>query len=996
MMLCMALLTLSKSSYSQWTNLILNPSFESGTVPPGSTTPLDPIGNYVTNWTVGCGSPAGSPDIFDPSAPPCGNPTSVDAPNNKWGSLNAFLGSRYVGFTNGEPVLGSLSQTLVAGCTYRVRMRVAESTIIYGNCGVNNQSNTADMVIEVRLRNSVNTCNAGSLLLYTSGTFNTTSWNYFDYTFVATAAMTAYDRIEFKCETTTIIQGNPYSRPVYLDDVGLDKASVAITVVSGGTTVCAGTEVNLSAVNGGTWTASPNDPTLAGQQNNASIFVTPLVTTTYTNTASCSNAQVTITVNPSPVVNLGPDQSVCGGTNIFAGNGFSSYVWTMPNCPYGGANASACVTGNYCVTVSNSSGCTASDCVFITVLPVPNINITSNPSNPCPGDPVQLTAGGTCQGVCQYAWSNGASGQIITVNPTVNTTYTVTATNSSGCTDTDSELITVNPNCLVNQFCKYIQRVGFKDTGAAIEQTADGGFVVVGSMNENSTDRDLYFAKFDANYNIVPGSRKRIGDNSTATLYTDVAYSVVIGSDAYFVIGESRNNTTGDKDVFVARINSTTFVLDWANRYGGTRNEAGIEGVLATSPTGAITLIIVGQTNQVSVTNDDVFALKINTTAASLGSIVTLNTYKVLGAGANEMGTGIKKVSGVFEYIVTARYIAAGNEDIFCFKIQDNLTPAPGATPFRSNGNGNDYAFGLEEIGSNVYLIGKTSTWGTTTNQDIYLLEVNKNTLVPSGPSRTFAVTSTSIEQAYKGQVTTDGNMVIVGDYQTTTPSVTPTKGLAIKVRINPGQLDHLTNMWQIALTNANSNSFFNVSPLAPNHVGITGKYGISSTDEDIFISKVNDLNPLATTCCFKAPVMTSSSGKSTITVTLDPKTDVWTVTAHKKEVQTGVVITNCIDYSLTGNKLMDIPSAIEYSSVGNAMQVYPNPNNGIFKLQLTDETDVIQHLSIIDITGREVKVIWKTGSIVELNLEQEPAGIYFLNVITNTGRYTSRISVNK
>ncbi|MBK7391541.1 MAG: T9SS type A sorting domain-containing protein [Bacteroidetes bacterium] len=64
--------------------------------------------------------------------------------------------------------------------------------------------------------------------------------------------------------------------------------------------------------------------------------------------------------------------------------------------------------------------------------------------------------------------------------------------------------------------------------------------------------------------------------------------------------------------------------------------------------------------------------------------------------------------------------------------------------------------------------------------------------------------------------------------------------------------------------------------------------------------------------------------------------------------------------------------------------------------MQLTDETDVIQHLSIIDITGREVKVIWKTGSIVELNLEQEPAGIYFLNVITNTGRYTSRISVNK
>ncbi|MBL7913568.1 MAG: T9SS type A sorting domain-containing protein [Bacteroidia bacterium] len=685
--------------------------------------------------------------------------------------------------------------------------------------------------------------------------------------------------------------------------------------------------------------------------------------------------------------------------NCWLPSDIASYTWT-PSAGLSNANipnptVSTNVDRNYSISM-NIAACnlTLNDNSLVDVPAAPAVSILFGPPNPCPGDPVNLGLMGGCIG-CQYLWSDGSISSSTTVYPTTNTTYSVTVTNPSGCIGTASQLITVNPNCLVNQFCKYIQRVGFLDTGAAIEQTADGGFVVVGSMNESSTDRDLYFAKFDANYNIVPGSRKRIGDNSTATLFTDVAYSIVIGSDAYFVIGESRNNTTGDKDVFVARINSTTYTLDWANRYGGTRNEAGIEGVLASSPTGAVTLIIVGQTNHVSVTNDDVFALKINTTAASLGSLVTLNTYKVFGAGANEMGTGIKKVSGVFEYIVTARYIAAGNEDIFCFKIQDNLTPAPGATPFRSNGNGNDYAFGLEEIGNNVYLIGRTSTWGTTTNQDIYLLEVNKTTLAPTGPSRTFAVNSTSIEQAYKGQVTTDGNMVIVGDYQTTTPTTTPTKGLAIKVRINPGQLDHLTNMWQIALTNANSNAFYNVSPLGANHVAITGKYGISSTDEDIFISKVNDLNPLATSCCFKAPVMTSSSGKSTIAVTLDPKNDVWTVTAHKKEIQTGTVITNCIDYSVDGNRIMDIPSAIEFSSVENAMQVYPNPNNGIFSVKLSNPEDLIEHVRVIDATGREVKVQWKSGNTIELNLEQEAAGIYFLDVISTNGRYSSRISVH-
>lgn len=676
----------------------------------------------------------------------------------------------------------------------------------------------------------------------------------------------------------------------------------------------------------------------------------------------------------------------------------ASYTWT-PSAGLSNANipnptVSTNIDRNYNISMNIAAcGLTLNDNSLVDVPVAPAPSILFGPPNPCPGDAVNLGLIGGCGG-CTYLWSNGATTSGTTVYPNSNTTYSVTVTNPSGCIGSASQLVTVNPNCLVNQFCKYIQRVGFLDTGAAIEQTADGGFVVVGSMNESSTDRDLYFAKFDANYNIVPGSRKRIGDNSTATLYTDVAYSVVVGSDAYFVVGESRNNTTGDKDVFVARINASNFSLDWANRYGGTRNEAGIEATLATSPTGAVTLIVVGQTNHISVSNDDVFALKINTTAASMGSFIAMNTYKVLGAGASEMGTGIKKLSGVNEYIITARYIASGNEDIFCFKIADNLTPAVGATPFRSNGNGNDYAFGLEEIGSNVYLIGKTSTWGTITNQDIYVLEVNKTSLVPTGPSRTFAVTSTTVEQAYKGQVTTDGNMVIVGDYQTTTPTVTPTKGLAIKVRINPGQPDHLTNMWQIALTSSNANAFYNVSPLAPNHVAITGKYGISSSDEDIFISKVNDLDPLATLCCFKAPNMTSSSGKSTIAVTLDPKSDAWPVNAHKKEVQTGTVITNCIDYSIDGNRIMEIPSALEATMVEHEMVVYPNPNNGIFSIKLSNSEDFIQHVRVIDATGREVKIQWKAGNMVELNMEQEPAGIYFVDVISTNGRYSSRISV--
>jgi hypothetical protein len=53
--------------------------------------------------------------------------------------------------------------------------------------------------------------------------------------------------------------------------------------------------------------------------------------------------------------------------------------------------------------------------------------------------PLVATGGGT------YSWSNGASTAANTVSPTTTTTYTVTVTNGSGCTATNSVLITVKP-----------------------------------------------------------------------------------------------------------------------------------------------------------------------------------------------------------------------------------------------------------------------------------------------------------------------------------------------------------------------------------------------------------------------------------------------------------------------------------------------------------------------------------------------------------------------
>ena len=78
------------------------------------------------------------------------------------------------------------------------------------------------------------------------------------------------------------------------------------------TTICSGQPVQLFAGGGTTYSWSPNtgidDPTSANP-----IF-SPSVTTTYTliisDICGSDTAQVTITVNPLPSVNAGPDQSV--------------------------------------------------------------------------------------------------------------------------------------------------------------------------------------------------------------------------------------------------------------------------------------------------------------------------------------------------------------------------------------------------------------------------------------------------------------------------------------------------------------------------------------------------------------------------------------------------------------------------------------------------------------------------------------------------------------
>ncbi len=242
--------------------------------------------------------------------------------------------------------------------------------------------------------------------------------------------------------TLTLTTNDPSGPCTAVTDIMVVTINPLPTVNAGvDQTVCAGTAVTLSGSGASTYTWNN------GVTNG--VAFTPAATTTYTVTGTsasgCINTdQVVVTINPIPVVNAGPDVSICtGSSTTLTATGATTYSWTggITN----GVAFTPAVTTTYTVT-GTSLGCTSTDAVTVTVLA--NAPINAGPDAAiCVGSSTTLTASG---GVT-YTWNNGLGlGNNFSVSPAVTTTYTVIGTNAAGCTGTDAITVTVNPLPTVN------------------------------------------------------------------------------------------------------------------------------------------------------------------------------------------------------------------------------------------------------------------------------------------------------------------------------------------------------------------------------------------------------------------------------------------------------------------------------------------------------------------------------------------------------------------
>ena len=190
-----------------------------------------------------------------------------------------------------------------------------------------------------------------------------------------------------------------------------------------------------------------------GMQTTSSITVSPTVPTTYIltvfdSTAGCSDSD-TITIYPNNLNVTVNDTTICSGdtitlvSNVTGNIGGVGYLWQPGNQTTSTIAVSPSVVTTYTLIVSDTAGC--SDTTTVTVTP-DNLGASFSGGTICYGDSITLTSSvSSGYPTFNYLWQPGAqTSSSVTVAPTSNTIYTLTITDSIGCTATRTDTVIVD------------------------------------------------------------------------------------------------------------------------------------------------------------------------------------------------------------------------------------------------------------------------------------------------------------------------------------------------------------------------------------------------------------------------------------------------------------------------------------------------------------------------------------------------------------------------
>lgn len=513
-------------------------------------------------------------------------------------------------------------------------------------------------------------------------------------------------------------------------------------------TICNGqtTNISLSSNISGTnfnWTVSQLNATGATGGSGSTITqiltntgavdgtVTYSITPTANNCAG-SSLDVIITVASDPSISITPSSpELCSGDTVnVVATGGTNYNWS------GGIGAgsaqvlSPSVTTTYSVTGTDPNGCSGTSSVTVTVFSIPLISVTPASPQICQGAVATLTASGGST----YNWSGGiGTGQVQNLSPAATTSYTITGTDTNGCTGMTSVTVTVNVNPVVSvipvapQICpgntvqisasganSYVWSSGLS---AGASQTVSPAntttYNVTGTdINGCSGTASVTVTVLpDAVINISPASPQICSGNSVtlnASGATSYNWSGTLGS------GSSKT---------VSPTNTTTYTVTGTNS-NGCSGSASVtvtvhpNPVISISPVAA--QICPGESLNFIATGANTYNWSggLGSGPSQTVSPVSSTTYTVTGTDIN----GCTSTSSITVTILTPPVITVtADPSAICFGASSTLTATGAVTYVWSDGLGSGNTQTVSPLVSTTYTVTGTDANGCSSTSQIMI-----------------------------------------------------------------------------------------------------------------------------------------------------------------------------------------------------------------------------------------------------------------------------------
>ncbi len=318
----------------------------------------------------------------------------------------------------------------------------------------------------------------------------------------------------------------------------------------------------------------------------ASAFNNGIYNVTVTDNLGCtSTLSITSEIKP----NAGTDKMKCGtGSLVLSAVNPTTGTWTAQagnpaNSTLGGTaggsatvNFNAGASGNYNYIYSTAV-CKDTLSVLVSSSLSPNI---AGVNSICSGGTTPLTASGGNT----YAWSNGSNGSLINVGPG---TYTVTATDATGCTGSSTKIISslAAPSASIagaNSVC----------SGSTISITASGGVGYAWNSGQNTANINVGAGTYTVTVTNASGctasATQIINSLAAPTASIAGANSVCSGSTTSITasggVGYAWNSGQNTANITV---NAGTYTVTVTNASGCTASSTKIINTLS-APTAAI------------------------------------------------------------------------------------------------------------------------------------------------------------------------------------------------------------------------------------------------------------------------------------------------------------------------------------------------------------------------------------------------------------------------